>query len=567
MEKFKSLFSHSFSEQALEQIYGILDKVRLQCADEFYIILNDFKHALSMNEEGDGDIVYTNNNTRLSIIQSIDKQQILKDINNSSNEYKILSEILNLTGMFERIENHLLDNSDSYKPLFNMFGKSDNGNDSNLVSLSLKGGARNEYQPFSISYNEKSEIILQIGSRDLTLIVVLLVIYLFFDSNDYVFNLYNHINFHYHHGITGKLEASDVYDNIANNPNMRNETINSGMSVNEILNISFNKFHNLIHIMNSNYNINSLTVQFCIIQVWIMFKSLILLNKYNGTNEYIDIKNITANKELDCSVIHDGIEPAFSLALLCSIYSFNSKYGWFDINRFNAFVNAYGQTVKTLSVFITDREKYNTLYALGSIYALRYTNISLSNKMFEHQITKQIDDLTTEWLTNSNKAMLFTVKSPKADRKLNYFVLEVQDRVLYISNTINTQNESTDSFSINNQVMNDNRNYLNSFIVYSVLKPEKNNIDYICYDIDDLKTVLTDYKNGLRNPIMKRTNNYNVDIDESIKLMTDEINYNGLILKMIGFVMIIAVIVFITFTNSHAKELKYRQTKYDKSLY
>ena len=58
MEKFKSLFSHSFSEQALEQIYGILDKVRFQCADEFYIILNDFKYALSMNEEGEGDIVH-----------------------------------------------------------------------------------------------------------------------------------------------------------------------------------------------------------------------------------------------------------------------------------------------------------------------------------------------------------------------------------------------------------------------------------------------------------------------------------------------------------------------------
>ena len=113
MEKFKSLFSRSFSEQALEQIYGILDKIRLHCADEFYILLNDYKYLLSMNEDGDGDIVYANNELRRNLINSVNKEP-LKDVNSSSNEFKVLSEIMTLSAMIERIENHLLDNSDNY---------------------------------------------------------------------------------------------------------------------------------------------------------------------------------------------------------------------------------------------------------------------------------------------------------------------------------------------------------------------------------------------------------------------------------------------------------------------
>lgn len=572
MEKFKTLFSRSFSEQALEQLFRVLDKIRLDSSDELFIILNDFKYTLAMSEEDNGDIIYSNNELRQQIINSVNKQ-CLKDINKSSNEYKVMSEILTITSMFERIEKRLIAKPDEYKPLFDMFGKirtdTNDTNDTNMFSL--QGGTNSSnnsstYEElFDISYNDNSEIVLTIGSRDLTIITVLLILYVFYDSDSYAFNLYKHINFHYHHG--NKLDDTQAFDSIATNPSMKAEEIDQGMSINQILNISYGKFHSLIHLMNKDYNINSLTAQFSIIQVWLLFKSLLVISKFNGTTDYIDVKAVLANDEVNCSLIHNGIEPAFSNILLCSIYSFNLKYDWFDLDRFNSFINAYGQTVNTLSVFIKDREKYNVLYALGLIYALRYTNISLSNKLFKKQINVQINDLSTEWLTSSNRAMLFTVKDPKVAKKLNYFVLEIQDRVLYVSNTLNGQNESNESYNINNQVMNDNRNCLVSFIVYNVMKQSKNNIDYICYDIDDLKKVLNDYKNGIRDPLMIRNNTVDVSIDENIKLMTEEISYNGFILRLIGFIAIIALIVYIIFSNSHKKLIMYEQDKYDKSLY
>ncbi len=407
-----------------------------------------------------------------------------------------------------------------------------------------------------------------------TLSIIILIIYTFYNdnvnnnNNNYIFDLYEHINYHYHFGNNGIVGDPKIIDSPNLNENMRREQIDQGMSVKQILNISFNKFHNLIHLMNNNYNINSLIVQFDIIQIWILFKSLIILTKSTGANtEHIDIKGICADKELDCSLIHNGLEQSFTNILLCSIYSFNANYDWFNDDKFNSFIDKYGSTIKTLSTFVNDREKYNVLYALGSIHALRYTNISLSNNdIIKSDYVKQIDDITVNWLTSSNRAMIFTVRDPKITKKLNYFILEVQDRVLYVSNKENGNNETVDSFVINNQVMNDNNNYIDSFIVYNVMNSNKNNIDYICYDIDELKKLLKDYKNGDRDPFMNRVNQVNVNIDESVKLMKSEVSYSNLVLKIIGFVMLMSIIVFILYSWNHESELKYKTSVFDKSL-
>ena len=564
MERFKSLFSHSFNQEAIEAAFNILDIVKTKCADEFFIILNDYKRALNINDgNGNGADIYQGDNVRSRLVNEVNTD-CLKDMSSTSNEYKIMAEVCVIIGMVERIEQHLLNNSDEYKLIFDMFGKS--REDVNMMNGVIAGGARTDWSEFSIAYdNDSHEIVLKPGVRDLTLIVIVLILFTMFEGDEWVFEFYKHINVHYHHG--RPLAASQEFDQPSLNKSIQEDEITTGMSPKEINGRVFRKFHSLIHTLNKGYNVRTLSAQFALVQVWSLIKSLIILNRWNGTTDYIDSSVLMDKEEYECELIHNGIEAAFSNILICSIYAFNGRYGWFDMDKFNRFVSFYGNSVKTLSVFIMDREKYATLYGLGVLYALRYANISLSNTIWTNVQKMKIEEIGMDFLSASNRAMLFTVPDTKIPKKLNYYVLEVQDRVMYVSNEKNAQGETVDSRDINSQVMNYNNNYIDSFVIYNILKPELNNLEYICYDIEDLKKLLKEYKEGKRDMVMNRNQTAKVEIDPQISLMEKEVNFNSLVLKIIGFTCLIAVIVFVVYESKNKDLLKWKPTVYDKSLW
>ena len=571
MEKIRNLFTRSTDDNAINMLYDELVQLHDSCVDNFYVLVNDYKNKLSDRILNDPSAsIYQNNPSREHLSKSTDLTPI-EDITPTSNEYRILSEILTLNDMIESIEHHIITHCNEFDALFSFFGKSSktvNLLDRPLTTIIRGGdGDSSKWQKFDISFDETSKVIITPGIRDLTLIAVLLIVYLFYDGMDWVIQFYNAMNIYYHLG--------DNYDNVGpvelltSESKTTSEEIKSSDSIQTMNERIFDKFHALIHLLNKQkYNNETIKTEFSCLQLFLLFKSIILLHKHNGNSEFIDSSVLMSKSETECTLIHNGIEPALTNALLCSKYAFNSRYDWFDLLLFNDYLTFYGNTVKTLSIFIFDHEKYNVLYAFGVLHAIRYANISLSSKLFECCDYVRSEDVGVDLFADYNRAMLFTVKDPNVPEKLNYYVLEAQDRVLCVSSSTAENNQTEASRDINSQVMNDNRNMIDSFIVYSILTPSINNVDYITYDIDELKQTLEQYKRGVRRPNRKITSS-NVNIDSSVmQLMDRTINRQALILKIIAFITIVALIVFIVYSSKNAESLAAHQhlNIYDKSL-
>ena len=523
MDKLKSLFSKSFESTTIEKLENELKQLYDTLSDEFYIIINDYKNNLRFNESGD---VYDKNQQRRFEATLND---LTTNLNSSSIEYKVLYEIMVIYKMIESIEQYLLNNISNFEALFTMFGSQ---------NYKLNGGFKtspSDYLPFSIAYNNKSEIEIIPGIRDLTLISILLTLYLNRDISDWTNDFFIHV------------------DNLYK-PN------DEPKSTNSIHGLYF-KFHSIIHILNNNYNLNNIKLEFAIISVFSLLRaSHLLFNNYS--TDFINIDELMSETEKKCSIIRTGIIPTFSNIVCCSIYAFNSKYDWFNLDRFDNYIKFYGNTLRTLSIFIIDREKYNTLYALGSLYALRYTNISLSNNMWSNVVQLSPQDLSLSSFASSNRALLFMTHDKQIHDKIDYYVLEVQDRVFYTSNAIN---ESTDSKSINEQVMNNNQNVVNSFIVYNVSNHKPNNIDVICYSIDELRTLLYKYRDGEKISSQHiNTNIKNLNL-QTPSFLTLDPSYSSFILKLTLFLTTIFIIVMIIYLTQNQHENV--PSIYDKSLY
>ena len=522
MNKLKSLFSKSFDPTTVEKLENELKQLHDTLTDEFFIIVNDYKNNLRFNESGD---VYDKNQQRQlkSMLSDLET-----NLNTSSIEYKILYEVMVIHKMVEFIEQYLLNNIANFETLFTMFG-SQNYMNGGLTSPS-------DYLPFSISYNKKSEIEIIPGIRDLTLTSILLTLYLNHDISNWANDFFIHV------------------DNLYK-PN------NEPKSTNPIYGLYF-KFHSIIHILKDNYNLNNIKLEFAMVSVFSLLRaSYLIFNNYS--TDFINIDELMGETEKKCSIIRSGITPTFSNIICCSIYVFNSKYDWFNHRWFDDYIKFYGNSIRTLSTFIIDREKYNTLYALGSIYALRYTNISLSNNIWSNVVHLSPQDLSLSSFASSNRALLFMTHDKQIHDKIDYYVLEAQDRVFYTSNTKNS-NESTDSRNINEQIMNNNQNVVNSFIIYNVSNHKLNNIDVICYSIDELQTLLYGYRDG------EKIHSQYIDTNKKLDLQPPSFpvlnpSYSSFILKLTLFLSIIFVIVIITYVAKNQTE--YTTTTYDKSLY
>ena len=510
MDKLKSLFSKSFELATIEKLENELKQLYDELNDEFYIIMNDYKNNLRFNESGD---VYDKNQQRR--FKAMLNDNLTTDLNSSSIEYKILYEIMVICKMIESIEQYLLEHINNFETLFTMFGSQNN--ESKALS-------------FDISYNDKSEIEIKPGIRDLTLTAILLTLYLNRDISDWANDFFIHVDNLY------KIE-------------------NEPKSTNNIHNLYF-KFHSIIHALNNNYNLNNIKLEFAIISIFSLLRaSYLLFNNYS--TDFIDIDKLMSETEKKCLLIKSGIIPAFSNIICCSIYSFNSNYDWFNSVHFNNYIKFYGNTLQTLSIFVIDREKYNAFYALGSIYALRYTNISLSNNFKVIQLSP--NNLSLASFASSNRALLFTTHD-----EMKYYVLEVQDRVFYTSNTKNAINESVDSRVINEQVKNNNQNIINSFIIYDVSNHKSNNVDAICYSIDDLRTLLSKYRDG-----EKKVSQYNTKMKQlnlhSPSFLTHYPSNSSFILKLTLFLSMIFIITMIIYFMQNQTEST--PSIYDKSLY
>ena len=114
--------------------------------------------------------------------------------------------------------------------------------------------------------------------------------------------------------------------------------------------------------------------------------------------------------------------------------------------------------------------------------------------------------------------------------------------------------------------MNENENKIDTYIVYSVLNKELNNVEYICYSMKELKHVLNEYKNGVRGLKMIRPRNAKVDIDEHITIMNKSISHTNHVLMIIGVLMLIGIISFILYSSKNSEYHEHELNIYDKSL-
>ena len=523
MNELKSLFSKSFESTTIEKLENELKQLYDELSDEFYIIMNDYKNNLRFNENGN---VYDKNQQRQL---KATLNNLTTNLNTSSIEYKILYEVMIIYKMIESVEQHLLNHISNFEALFTLFGSQNyKPNDESKTSPSH----------FTIAYNKKSEIEIIPGIRDLTLTSILLTLYLNRDISDWANDFFIHID---------NLYKPD----------------NEPKSANPIHGLYF-KFHSIIHILNDNYNLNNIKLEFAIISVFSLLRaSYLLFNNYS--TDFINIDELMSETEKKCSIIRSGIIPTFSNIVCCSIYVFNSKYDWFNLDQFDNYIKFYGNTLRTLSIFIIDREKYNSLYALGSLYALRYANISLSNNMWSNVVQLSPQELSLSSFASSNRALLFMTHDKQIHDKISYYVLEVQDRVFYASNTKNAINESIDSQNINEQVMNNNQNVVNSFIVYNISNHKPNNIDVICYSIDELRTLLYKYRDGEKIPSQYiNTNIKNLNL-QTPSVLTLNPSYSSFILKLALFLTTIFIIVMIIYLTWNQPEVI--PSVYDKSLY
>ena len=529
MERFKALFSKSFRAEALDELYHNLEKLNNELNDEIFIILNDHKSRTSMAN------VYEGNEIR----QQMATTSTHPDLTDTSNESSLFKMIAVIAEMVQHVESKLIESQTTYDQILLMFGS-------------------NDLTPFNLTRNDKSEITINVGLFDTSLICVMLMIYLFNDSMTFIKSISTAISFFAY--------SNNIIDGSELNPDIKNNTIDEvADNVQTMLNKIFKPLHNIIHVLNKSYTSDNIKAQYFVNSVYQLLKGLIILNKLECDNEYLNLSLFNTAEELKCSILHSGVIPALSVIKVCSIYGFNCRYDWFDNDRFDQFIARYGKGVKSLSLFVMDKSNYSTLYALSSVYSIRFANASYSNKLFTDIDKIKSEEISFQLLNSTNRAMTFTTPDIEYKNKLCFYVLEVQDRIFYVSNEINSLDESMDSMLINGQIMNDNRNVINSYIIYNVMNHEPNNVETIVYDIDDVKQILNDLKAG-----KKITHNEPkpsaVSITPDIKLMETKISNQALVLKIIAFVFIVAIIVFIAYSPKRP-DVKHEQTIYDRSLY
>ena len=217
MERFKALFSKSFRAEALDELYHNLEKLNNELNDEIFIILNDHKSRTSMAN------VYEGNEIR----QQMATTSTHPDLTDTSNESSLFKMIAVIAEMVQRVETKLIESQTTYDQILLMFGS-------------------NDLTPFNLTRNDKSEITINVGLFDTSLICVMLMIYLFNDSMTFIKSISTAISFFAY--------SNNIIDGSELNPDIKNNTIDEvADNVQTMLNKIFKPLHNIIHVLNKSY--------------------------------------------------------------------------------------------------------------------------------------------------------------------------------------------------------------------------------------------------------------------------------------------------------------------------
>lgn len=475
----RKLFSSSFDDNTIDNLDSSLNMLHETCKDEFIVLFNIIKYATddvpNLNLFSKEQLNIVHNATKA--VDTIDKSE------------RLLYSVNVMGEMFEKIENEIKLNNGRYSSINVLFGSTSGSNDNDRLEI-IKGGIKLEQNNYG-KYN------IYIESRETVLIACLLVLFKFYNVNVFIKNIENNI------GNTDEL------------------------------------LHNLVHLMNDEYNEERIKNMFNIVQGVKFIQAVKTLLNWNGEKNKIDIQNLNILGE--CSLLGDDLEFTFSLVILSGIYAFNSKYDWFNFKLFEEFINKHGNAVKTLGVFLTDKENYNVMYALGILYSLRFINVLQTNE--KNVVELKLNDLSINDFKRNNGAFVCTINN-------HSYVLEMQDYISYIA-------VNGEKGLINQQLIINDKNESNvvSFIVRNVRNnKELNNIDHIVYSLNDLKKVISSYQDNKSYVEKKVQKNINVDDFEKMIRVN---NITGIILKIGVVALIVGIVVFFVYTSKHDESMKF----------
>lgn len=399
-----------------ENFFESLSKINDIIQDEVFIMLNDFKREYFKDPSLDPIHIYDRNEIRRNMVTSVNLANTQKF---TGDDLKLITYCTVFNNMIERIETKIKDN--------NLFSESIN---------ELFGSINNEVDVYNtINYNDEHTISMNIGFRDSILIILMICVYVFHDSNRFL------------------LEFSDYVCN-ANNLNDLKVYIDS----------TYKLFHSTIHKCNFEYSKVNVFNQFVLIQVYLFIKSLAFINKFNGSNTFIDGNLLQNNCERDCVISKNGCPIVFPNAILCSIYLWNQKYAWFNTELFNTFLKKYGNTMKTLGYYVLSREKFNALYGIGILYGLKFTSLSDVNKFQNENVTMKSSDINDDLIMDHNGAISITIKENTKTMKRKNIVIELQT-----------------GYPIGNNKISEGISPIHSYIIFDIDARVDFNVFEICY--------------------------------------------------------------------------------------
>lgn len=271
--------------------------------------------------------------------------------------------------------------------------------------------------------------------------------------------------------------------------------------------------------------IGNSTKQSIQMETYIFIKSLVVLSKFDGPNDYIDseIIEIPFNPE---------INKIFSNSILCHIYLRNLDCKWFNRNKFDKFLNENGgNLMKEMGNYMLRKDKFNEMYAIGLMIYSEIMNDERNAKMKSNEITNDM-------LKQNNGAISINVENSK------YLVVELHEFNVEDMKNVNNTNNTLKS--------ND------SYIIYDINCNNKFNIRNIAYSLNELIEYINEFN---MNPISNFTS---IDIITIRQNNSIHKSYKNVLLYFIILILIISICIIITSSTNPSDSP--RITIFDKNL-
>ena len=402
-----------------ENLFESLSKINNIIQDEVFIMLNDFKREYSKDPSLDPIHIYDRNEIRRNMVASVD---LINTQKFAGEDLKLITYCTVFNNMIERIETKIKDNNLFSESMNELFGSI--GNKVNIYDAKD-----------NIIYNDEHTVSMNIEFRDSILIILMICVYAFHDSNNFL------------------LEFGDYVCNVNNLNDLR-------IYIDSV----YKLFHSTIHKCNTEYSKVNVFNQFVLMQTYLFIKSLVFINKFNGSNMFIDGNLLQNNCERDCVISKNGCSIVFPNAILCSIYLWNQKYAWFNMELFNKFLEKYGNTMKTLGYYILSREKFNVLYGIGILYGLKFTSLSDVNKFQNENVVMKSSEINDNLIMDHNGAISITIKENTKTMKRKNIVIELQT-----------------GYPIGNNKISGGISSIHSYIIFDIDTLVDFNVYEICY--------------------------------------------------------------------------------------